>query len=125
MKTYYKFSILLLLSLNMIGCDDDVVIKNKRILYLKNRATGIRYYELCAFLMKPAVLSGEINESQAKEKIAYYKVQYNEEKFPIIFEKYVDGKLFFQIKYIYESDGRLQKTIALRSNGNIQERENK
>ena len=121
----YKINGLLismLIGLTVCGCEDKMN-KKKRPPYLANRDTGVHYYTGCARIQKPAVCSDEITESEAEKLRAYYKVHYNEQKLPITFEKYLDGKVHFRNEYIYSEDGGLVKIVVTDSEGKVTERD--
>ena len=116
--------LIFLLLIILVGCGcKDKMAENKKPPYLANRGIGIHYYTWCAFKQKPAVCSGEITESEAKKRKTYYKIHYNEKKLPIIYEKYLDGKLYGRQEYIYSEEGGLEKIITTNSEGKIKELE--
>jgi hypothetical protein len=105
----------------MAGCNSAMKNNKEKNYYLVNKDTGTRYYTWCEFKSKPVVLSGELSESEAKKLQAYYRVQYNAKKLPVILEKYLDGEVVLQHKYIYDQKDCLEKIIYTDESGILHE----
>lgn len=94
--------------------------------FLKNRGTGVHYYELLDFDSKAGQyeLKTEISEKQVageKGEYVYCKVIYGEDQKPLRVESYELRSITEKWQFIYDSQGKLNKVIYTDEDGKIDE----
>lgn len=86
----------------------------------KYRAGGPYYYESFANYEIPFRPIGELTSEEAKVRDSYYIAYFDNDGKIVSFTKYLYGKFEFSDKYIYRSNGVLERREMTKSTGDIE-----